>query len=127
MPTPEARCWTFWRACAEAFGAASISSSRSPASFQPLRFLGRYSFGLYVYDEILEQIWSIVIHRHSGLWNRTPTHALGHLAYCFLNLATLVPLAMISFHLYERPFLKLKSFFNYQRTMPSPTADASVR
>lgn len=71
----------------------------------PLRWLGKYSYGIYVihmmagflYGELLHRY----IHSHIGL----------HVALLACNLLITLPLAWLSFHFYEQPFLKLKRYF----------------
>ncbi len=81
----------------------SIASAAMKLSW--LRWLGKYSYGIYVihmmaafvYGEFLREH----VHSHIGL----------HVAILACNLLITLPLAWLSFHLYEQPFLKLKRYF----------------
>ena len=79
---------------------------RTPA----LRFFGKYSYGLYVLHQMVA---AVLEYRFGGLL-RSSIHQkpLLHLASMALVLAITLPLAMLSFHLLERPFLRLKRFFD---------------
>jgi len=76
-----------------------------------LRFLGKYSYGIYVYHQMVSilEAWLardfLQQHIHSKI--------LFHLAMMALVLLITIPLAVLSFRLYEQPFLKLKRYFNY--------------
>ena len=78
-----------------------------------LRFLGKYSYGLYVFNRLLMfpskkafpiEYLSKVLH----------SEVLGILAHMFLGITFCVAIAFASWHLYEKHFLKLKRFFEYR-------------
>ncbi|MCF7732414.1 MAG: acyltransferase [Akkermansiaceae bacterium] len=84
-------------------------------STPPMRFLGKYSYGLYVYHHLLMPVWV------SYLWVGwiTPQLGTGPLAVAVYMLAAgaaSIALAMLSWALLENPCLKLKRFFSYQKT-----------
>lgn len=71
-------------------------------SLPPLRILGRYSYGFYVYHVILYQpLVGFVLNR----W-RMP-HALLYTVDFFIILAV----SALSYHILEMPFLRLKKRF----------------
>jgi peptidoglycan/LPS O-acetylase OafA/YrhL len=78
-------------------------------STRVLRFLGRYSYGLYVFHYSIhatldERIWSwTTAHSHSKV--------LPILASGVIVLALSVALAMLSFHYFESPLLRFKTRF----------------
>jgi peptidoglycan/LPS O-acetylase OafA/YrhL len=85
-------------------------------NFRVLKFLGKYSYGLYVLHGLLHPALDKVfpIERLSrGL--HSPV--LGAVAHLVLAVGLSLGAAMVSWHLYEKHFLKLKRFFEYR----SPT------
>lgn len=88
-----------------------------------LRFLGQYSYALYVFHHP-------ILFLRPGLlpldWVPTVFGSLLLKKLVFISSATGVSivLALISWHLYEKQFFKLKRFFPYQ---PSETAGAAGR
>ena len=86
----------------------------------PLRFLGKYSYGLYVYHHLLRPVWYacfwhgwIKPQLGTGLW------AVG--CYVLLAGTASIALAMLSWAVVESPCLKLKRFFRDQGSR-RPTA-----
>ena len=77
-----------------------------------LRFMGRYSYGLYMFHvpvlALLEMSILPVMHDH--VHSLVVYHALVAAA----ALAVTIPLAMLSFRFYEMPFLRLKRFLDYK-------------
>jgi peptidoglycan/LPS O-acetylase OafA/YrhL len=100
--------------------AALVAMSLRPASttqrlFQSptLRFFGRYSYGLYVFHYSLDQ--SITPHIRRLVDAHFHSKALAVLAGACVVLTASILLALLSYHLYEAPFLKLKRYFPYNR------------
>lgn len=76
-----------------------------------LRFLGKYSYGIYVYHQI---IFILVVWLCKGfLEHHIHSKSLYHIALMICVLLVTIPLAMMSYHFYEQPFLRLKRYFNY--------------
>lgn len=73
-----------------------------------LRFLGKISYGFYVFHDLLHD-WYVDIIRH--LFPHSPNSPLTAL----LALISTTVLATASFYLFERPFLQLKSRFTISR------------
>lgn len=83
-----------------------------------LRFLGKYSYGIYVYHQLvfifvtwLFENW-LKYHIHSK--------SIYHLTLMALVVPITIPLAVLSFRFYEQPFLKLKRYFNYPVVKKQP-------
>lgn len=75
-----------------------------------LRFFGKYSYGLYVYHYILSPLTSGV---QTWLQFRMHSRLVGGLAYTLLVFIATIGVAVLSYHLYEEQWLKLKSRFTY--------------
>jgi len=80
-------------------------------SVPPLRFLGRYSYGLYVYHLPVTVLLPFVGRLLPGV----PWSALVLAGGCLLALAA----AVASYHLFERPILRLKRYFPMERPVPA--------
>jgi peptidoglycan/LPS O-acetylase OafA/YrhL len=82
-----------------------------------LRFFGKYSYALYVFHPLLVpslRRWipaDVLATRIGAL-----PALLFHLSAC---LAMSLGIAWLSWHVYEKHFLKLKRFFEYRPLMPS--------
>jgi peptidoglycan/LPS O-acetylase OafA/YrhL len=92
-------------------------------SLSPLRWFGKYSFGLYVWHPI---IGVILLHSHVALvpdGAGQPAVVLAALATLLIDLAV----AWLSFHLWEKRFLDMKRFFaaDTPRRLP-PEAGARI-
>jgi peptidoglycan/LPS O-acetylase OafA/YrhL len=73
-----------------------------------LRFFGRYSYGLYIYHGLLvvflfPLVYPIQRLVHSIFW--------GSILYLLFSLGLTLAIAMMSFHFFEAPILKLKKRF----------------
>ncbi len=81
-----------------------------------MRFLGKYSYGLYVYHHFFS--WYFVSHRtEDALAARVGSHALAVVLQATAGTAISTVIAVLSFHYFEERFLALKKLW------PSP-ADA---
>jgi peptidoglycan/LPS O-acetylase OafA/YrhL len=89
-----------------------------------LRFYGKYSYGLYVYNYLFHNLFKDYLYqplsRH--LHNQLVLN-FGFLLTCYLIL-TLISVA--SFHLYESPFLQLKRKFKSTLAERSTTPDSPL-
>jgi len=86
-----------------------------------LRFYGRYSYGLYIYNLLFQDILRNYVYQPMGrLIHSQLFLKVSYLFACFVIL-TLVSVA--SFHLYESPFLKLKRKF---RSQPAEFCRSSI-
>lgn len=81
-------------------------------SWSPLRYIGKISYGIYLYHFLLNRFMPPLLN-----WLRLPVPKPG-LAMFFLYSATTIAVAMASWHFIERPFNQLKSRFTYLRSTP---------
>jgi peptidoglycan/LPS O-acetylase OafA/YrhL len=85
-----------------------------------LRFMGKYSYGLYVFHPMLVPLvrqW-VSPTAMAGKIGAFPALVV-HIAACF---AISIAVALLSWHLYEKHFLKLKRFFEYRGHSPATPA-----
>jgi len=82
-------------------------------SLRPLRFFGKYSYGLYIYHSVLPMfllppllrvLAPLAVHGH--------TMAV-HLLTLFTELAAATVVSVLSYRYFESPFLRLKKHFEY--------------
>lgn len=94
--------------------ALTLSSGSTAArvlQWRPLRFFGQYSYGLYVLHQIIAA--AIEYRFGAALRSSFSVHkALFHITFLVIVLSLSIPLAMLSYHFFERPFLRLKRFFD---------------
>ena len=79
---------------------------------RPLRSLGRYSYGLYVWHLIL--FGYIQKPLRALLAHLTSSKGIGLCLTGFLAFIVSLLVAMLSYHLYEERFLRLKRFISYK-------------
>ena len=85
----------------------------SVCSLPVLRFFGRYSYGLYVihlilftyFQESLKQLFQVHLTANKAV-------GVGLTGLICFGLSVLA--AVVSYHVYEKPFLRLKRFFSYR-------------
>ena len=81
-------------------------------SWPVLRFFGKYSYGMYVFHILL----SPALSRYQGrLQAALHSVVLGGLAYILLTLVGTCVVAVLSYQLYEKHWLRLKRYFAYRR------------
>jgi peptidoglycan/LPS O-acetylase OafA/YrhL len=73
-----------------------------------LRFFGRYSYGLYLFHGIY---FVYLRHLSGSLQGRVHSGLLAQLLIVGFGFAVSVALAVLSYHVFEFPFLKLKNRF----------------
>lgn len=84
------------------------------------RFLGKYSYGIYVYHYIIFNVLQYNVQPILALRIQSPFMVV--LLVGILTIALSVGVSLLSFHYLELPFLKLKKYFSYQkRRTDSPT------
>jgi peptidoglycan/LPS O-acetylase OafA/YrhL len=75
-----------------------------------LRFYGKYSYGLYIlHPTLMEYVWRVYPAEEIAAWPGGWTASA--LLYMLLSLAVSTAAAWLIWHVYEKHFLKLKSFF----------------
>jgi len=80
---------------------------------RPLRFLGKYSYGIYVLHVILIGVIDLPLR---NLILRATHDKMASVVVAGISLLALsVAAAYLSYNLYERPFLRLKHRFDYNR------------
>lgn len=105
--------------------AAVGSRLRAVLVHPALRFFGRYSYGIYLIHGPLYLMWRNEpwYARPRVLWGSQLPAAFGAL----LTVAVVATgLAMLSWHLYEKQFLKLKARFPYERTLAGQPGSAAL-
>jgi len=98
-------------------------------SAAPLRWFGKYSFGLYVWHPV---IGMLLFHSRVAVFPKDGGTFL-YLAIAAAILILDLAVAWVSFHLWEKPFLNLKRFFPADaeerepswKTAPQPVGDAT--
>ena len=82
-------------------------------SWAPLRFLGRYSYGLYFYHVIATPMTLPLLR-----WLQVRCHSVGlrGIVYAAIMFLLTLLVSILSYELYERHFLRLKRFFPYAPT-----------
>jgi peptidoglycan/LPS O-acetylase OafA/YrhL len=77
---------------------------------RPLRWLGKYSYGIYIYHQIVgfPVGFAFAGFLHAHLHSKS----LFHLASMASIVGITLPLSVLSFHFYEQPFLRLKRHFS---------------
>lgn len=87
---------------------------------RPLRLMGRYSYGFYVYHALFAAAWAALT---AVLVRRLHSQMLGAALVVAVNFAVTFMLAKLSYELMERRFLRLKRHFAYDL---EATADAGA-
>ncbi|MGH9596177.1 MAG: acyltransferase family protein, partial [Edaphobacter sp.] len=84
-------------------------------SLSALRFIGRYSYGMYVYHILF---WPGLSWIQPWLQVRLHSIVLGGVCFTLLMLGGTMVLAVASYELYEKQWLKLKNRFAYDKSQP---------
>jgi peptidoglycan/LPS O-acetylase OafA/YrhL len=105
--------------------AALIAMTLRPASTTQrlfenptLRFFGKYSYGLYVFHYSVEAMFMTSVRQFVDA--QFHSKVLGVISGAGVVLAVTILVALLSFHFYEAPLLKLKRYFSYNRTAAAP-------
>lgn len=122
---PHPMLYSFWtgglRYSVLAFGfACLIAWSLRPHSAckwlferQSLCFLGKYSYGIYVLHVLVLGV--VLLPLRASLLHWTGSKMMAVMGSGILSLAAAVVAAYVSFHLFEKQFLRLKHRFDYTR------------
>jgi peptidoglycan/LPS O-acetylase OafA/YrhL len=90
-----------------------------------LRFFGKYSYGLYVYHGLLT--WYLIeFHAEAQFDAFLGNHALAIAAKAFCGVLISIAAAMVSYELFEKPFLSLKRFFEGRAGSPRAAPAVTV-
>ncbi len=107
--------------CAALIAMSLRPGSRTKQLFNhpTLRFFGKYSYGLYVFHYPL----GFLLTRPVRLYIDAHFHrkVLGVIAGAIVVFAASTLVALLSYHFYETPFLRLKKYFTYRKS--AATAD----
>jgi peptidoglycan/LPS O-acetylase OafA/YrhL len=102
------------------------TGSRTQRLFQNrfLRFLGKYSYGIYVFHYSIDGFLGLPIRAflNAHLYSKALSVVIGGLIVGAIS----VLVAMLSYHLFEVHFLRLKRYFSYNRaTSLQPVTEIS--
>jgi peptidoglycan/LPS O-acetylase OafA/YrhL len=84
-------------------------------NLRALRFIGRYSYGMYVYHILF---WPGLSWMQPRLEVRLHSVVLGGLCFMLLMLGGTMVLSVASYELYEKQWLRLKKRFAYEKQKP---------
>jgi peptidoglycan/LPS O-acetylase OafA/YrhL len=76
-----------------------------------LRFLGRYSYAMYIFHPLFESVRRSIFSGWHGQQN-----VIFFVCYVMVSMATAIAPAMLSWHLLEKPILNLKRYFSYSKS-----------
>jgi peptidoglycan/LPS O-acetylase OafA/YrhL len=88
-----------------------------------LRFLGKYSYGIYIFHYSMIGFFEIPLRAFFNA--HLPSKGLSLLLEAFVVGGSSVVLAVLSYHLFEVHFLRLKRYFSYDRATPDAPASQS--
>jgi peptidoglycan/LPS O-acetylase OafA/YrhL len=88
----------------------SASSLRRIGDSRLLQFLGKYSYGMYVFQLPLITITATVVTAR-GIADCVGSAAAGQLIYCFAMFVLTTAAAVVSWHVFEKRWLVLKRYF----------------
>jgi peptidoglycan/LPS O-acetylase OafA/YrhL len=80
---------------------------------KPLRFLGKYSYGIYVLHVLVLSTMNLPL--RAALLGVTHSKLIAVVGAALTSLGVSIAAAYLSYHFYERPFLRLKHRFDYAR------------
>lgn len=83
-----------------------------------LRFFGKYSYGMYIFHRLFSPLMTKLL---GPLQSLTHSRSIGGVLFVISALAGTCIVSVLSFHLYEKPWLKLKSRFSYGEPARSAT------
>jgi peptidoglycan/LPS O-acetylase OafA/YrhL len=79
----------------------------------PLRFFGRYSYGMYIYHQIFQTyMMKYIFPAAARLFH---SQVIGAIAYFFTAILLVTAVSVLSYELFEIKFLRLKRFFPYRK------------
>lgn len=113
-------------ACASLIALTFPAASPIRAIFENrvLRFLGKYSYGIYVFHLIFDSLLTNQVRTH--IYAATHSKALSVAAGALIVLMVTLSVALLSYYFYELPFLKLKKYFEYSSDKRKDVITATV-
>jgi peptidoglycan/LPS O-acetylase OafA/YrhL len=102
-------------ACTVLFALRSGSVVNRIGNLSMLRFVGRYSYGMYVYHILF---WPWLARMQPWLQAHLHSVVLGGVCFTLLMLGGTIVVAVASYELYEKPWLRLKRLFAYEKREP---------
>ena len=100
-------------ACMIAWSLTSRSIGQRIFKMGWLRFLGKYSYGIYVLHVLVLAVMNLPM--RVALLGLTHSKLFAVVGAGLTSLAVSIVAAYLSYHFYERPFLRLKQRFDYAR------------
>jgi peptidoglycan/LPS O-acetylase OafA/YrhL len=98
------------------------SMTAKAMSIDVLRFLGKYSYGIYILHQI---VFYVLV--NSGVREFLQGHIHSKIVYHAVLMSSVllltIPLAVLSYRFYEQPFLRLKRYFNYPHNKEQQEAE----
>jgi peptidoglycan/LPS O-acetylase OafA/YrhL len=112
--------------CSALIAMSLVPASRTARLFdlRPLRFFGKYSYGLYVYHYTLDVLFTLRF--RAIILHHTHSKAIAVVGGALLVATMSLFVAVLSYQLYEKHFLKLKRFFNYRTATPQSSAPSPL-
>lgn len=107
--------------------AAPSSALSRPLASSPLRFYGKYSYGMYVIHALMMSALLLLFPTDKWMAAFADRTMLGSVSLTFVKIAICTVLAIISFHCYEMPFLRLKRYFTTKPSERSGPANLLLR
>ncbi len=98
-------------ACLLACALTPVSTCKRLFEAPVMRFFGRYSYGIYVLHAVLLPL--LLGTQRAAIVHLTHSKLLGVFGAGISTLALSIVAAYLSFHLYEKPFLRLKQYVAY--------------
>jgi peptidoglycan/LPS O-acetylase OafA/YrhL len=119
-----------WLGAAAILHATDPRPDRAPGGvlmLAPLRFLGRYSYGLYVWHYPIMIFLTLHHFTVDDLTRPLGARGLASAVYVVVNFTAAVLVSLVSWHVLERPLLNLKRYFDYRTREPRLLHAVTVR
>ena len=108
----------FGATCLIAWSLRPASACRRFFEGRTMRFFGKYSYGIYVLHVLLLPV--LLGRQRAAIEHLTHNKLLAVAGAGFSTLLLSIAAAVVSFHFYEKPFLRLKRFFHYHPERKPP-------
>ena len=87
-----------------------------------LRVLGKYSYALYLFHNPMRALVRDLVYGPESFATFLGSKMPGQFLFYVLSFAVTLPVAWLSWHLFEKHFLTLKRFFEHGRAPKAPGA-----